>query len=53
MGKVKRLRKKNKDSSMVIAREKGVWGEVEEGKRGINGGGKRLDLESAQDAVCG
>ena len=29
---------------MVIARGKGVARQVEEGKRGINGDGRRLDL---------
>ena len=32
------------DSSMVITRGKGVWGEVEEGKGEINDDGRRLDL---------
>ena len=29
---------------MVITRRKGRWGEVEEGKGGINGDGRRLDF---------
>ena len=29
---------------MMITRGKGDWGEVEEGKRGRNGDGRRLDL---------
>lgn len=29
---------------MMTARGKGRWEEVEKSKRGINGGGKRLDL---------
>ena len=32
------------DNSMVITRGKGRWGEVKEGKRKINGDGKRFDL---------
>ena len=32
------------DNSMVITRGKGGWGEVEEGKEGINGDEKRLGL---------
>ena len=31
------------DKSVVIARGRG-WGKVEEGIRGINGDGRRLDL---------
>lgn len=51
--KVKRLREGDKDSSTVIARGKGGVGEVGEGKRGINGGGKRLDFgESVHNARC-
>ena len=30
---------------MVITKEKGVWGEAEEGKERIDGDGRRLDLE--------
>ena len=47
MKKVKESREKRTsqtDKSMVITREKGVWGEVEEGKVGINDDGRRLDL---------
>lgn len=29
---------------MMTTREKGRWEEVEEGKRGIKGGGKRLNF---------
>lgn len=29
---------------MMTARGKGKWEEMEEAKRGINGGGKRLDF---------
>ena len=46
--KMKGLRKENKlidtDHSMVINRGKGVGEEVEEGKREINGDGRRLDF---------
>lgn len=46
--KVKRLSKKKKkadtSNSMMIARGKGRWGEVEENKRKQNGGRKRGDL---------
>ena len=38
----------------VIAGGRRGWGEVEVGKRGINGDGRRLDLGwSVHDAVCG
>lgn len=30
---------------MMTSREKGEWGEVEDGKGGINGGGNTLDFE--------
>ena len=47
--KVKRLSKNNKkltgiDYSMVMTRGEGGWGDVEDGKGGINGDGRRLDL---------
>lgn len=32
----------NKDNSVVIARGKGVWGEMEEGTEGISGDGWKL-----------
>ena len=49
VGRVKGLskdkkRQTNSDNSTVIARGKGAWGEVG-GKVGINGDGRRLDLE--------
>ena len=50
MKKVKGLSTKKKktppntDNSMVITRGKCAWGEVEEGKEGIEGDGRRLDF---------
>ena len=39
------------DNSVVIASGEGRWKEVEEGKGGINGDGRRLDLGDEHNTV--
>ena len=52
-GETEKKRKKlmDMDNSVVIASGEGRWKEVEEGKGGINGDGRRLDLGDEHNTV--
>ena len=52
-GKGIKQRKKivDRDKSMLTTTGKGQWGEVEEGKEGINGDGRRLDLGGGEHTI--